>query len=355
MGDTNTEGKEEDNDNTGGKKKKKKTSKDPAEEVTEESAAKILNGQEGEEEPKKKKKKKNKADLAGSVEQPGAQEVAAPQSKSSEEITEPAATAEKKKRKRTAKQEESVQEAAETKEEKKSASEEGEAEAIPAVNGKGKKGKKKKNSADGGSRPEEKDEAGGAEGEVEETMPQKKKKKKEKKGEGEGVDSKPDTTSMQGEVVFVSEKHGNKDEIKIDQARRQALQMDIDRESYPKASECCSVLHFANLSIFPLNQNLGQWGTAHFESASQQQKFLRLMGGFKKSSQPVGSSGGRANMALGREGQDVLQQGLLGEFERAQNRRMDFQNKGAGLGFTPPSNKKFSIDINASRSVRFDD
>lgn len=100
---------------------------------------------------------------------------------------------------------------------------------------------------------------------------------------------------------------------------------------------------------------LGQWGTAHFENASQQQKFLRLMGGFKKGDKPIGCEEGRANMALGKGAQQRLQQDLLAEFERAQSRRMDFQNKGVGLGFSPQSNKKFFIDVNASRSVRFDD
>ena len=79
------------------------------------------------------------------------------------------------------------------------------------------------------------------------------------------------------------------------------------------------------------------------------------MGGFKKGSQPMAASGGRANMAMGKEGQQSLQQGLLGEFERAQSRRMDFEGKGAGLGFSAPSNKKFYIDADARRSVRFDD
>ena len=100
---------------------------------------------------------------------------------------------------------------------------------------------------------------------------------------------------------------------------------------------------------------MGQWATAQFDSSDQQQKFLRLMGGFKKGAQPAGSIAGRANMALGKEAQDQLQQGLQGQFEQAQSRRMDFNNKGSGLGFTAPSNKKFAIDVNARRSVLFDD
>lgn len=79
------------------------------------------------------------------------------------------------------------------------------------------------------------------------------------------------------------------------------------------------------------------------------------MGGFKKGFQPAAASTGGANMALGKDGQQQLQQNLLGEFERAQSRRMDFNNRGSGLGFTAPSNKKFSIDISATRSIRFDD
>ncbi|CAM4470001.1 unnamed protein product [Leuciscus chuanchicus] len=138
------------------------------------------------------------------------------------------------------------------------------------------------------------------------------------------------------DIVFLSAKPGNQDEVSIDQARRLALQMDIDKESQPKPT-------------------LGQWGTAQFDSPDRQTKFLRLMGGFKKGSQPVAGSPGSANMALGKEGQQTLQQGLLGQFERAQSHHMDFKMKGAGLGFAAPSNKKFTIDANARNSVRFDD
>uniref|UniRef100_A0AAR2LR99 Small acidic protein-like domain-containing protein n=1 Tax=Pygocentrus nattereri TaxID=42514 RepID=A0AAR2LR99_PYGNA len=122
------------------------------------------------------------------------------------------------------------------------------------------------------------------------------------------------------------------------QARRLALQRDIDEESKPKS-------------------RFGQWDTAHFDSSDKQMKFLRLMGGFKKGSPQITLNSGQlnTNMALGKEGQRTLQQDLLGEFERAQNRRMDLQNKGAGLGFTAPSKKKFTIDINTRHSVRFDD
>ncbi|TDH15890.1 hypothetical protein EPR50_G00014110 [Perca flavescens] len=143
------------------------------------------------------------------------------------------------------------------------------------------------------------------------------------------------------DVVFLSEKTGNTDEVTINQERRQALQMEIDKASQPEKPAKPATL--------------GQWSTAQFDSSDQQQKFLRLMGGFKKGFQPATGNGGKANMALGKDAQQQLQQGLLGEFERAQSRRLDFSNRGSGLGFTAPPKNKFSIDINTCRSVRFDD
>jgi len=108
---------------------------------------------------------------------------------------------------------------------------------------------------------------------------------------------------------------------------------------------------------------VGQWSTAQFDSNEKQQKFLRLMGGFKKVTQPTGGPAParpnmalvRPNMALAQDQQQNLQRALLGEFERAQSRRADFGGRGTGLGFSAPPSKNFYIDANASRSVRFDD
>lgn len=163
---------------------------------------------------------------------------------------------------------------------------------------------------------------------VETDATKKKKKKKKVKEEGEEQQESPN-------VDVVSEKSGNTDEIDTNQERRQTDEAS-GHENPAK----------------PLG--LGQWSTAEFSSSQQQQKFLRLMGGFKKGFQPAAAGTGGAHMAMGKDAQQQLQQGLLGEFERAHSRRMDFSSKGAGLGFAAPSNKKFSIDINTCRSVRFD-
>ncbi|XP_077575514.1 uncharacterized protein knop1 isoform X1 [Stigmatopora nigra] len=137
------------------------------------------------------------------------------------------------------------------------------------------------------------------------------------------------------EVIFLSAKNGNVDEATINRERRQALQLDIDMASQPQLTE---------------KTGFGQWGTAHFESSQQKQKFLKLMGGFKQEFRPAASaSAPQQNMALGKEGQEHLRRGLMGVFQQAQYRQM-----GGGLGFGQPSNR-FFIDINASRSVRFDD
>uniref|UniRef100_A0A673HDQ7 Lysine-rich nucleolar protein 1-like n=1 Tax=Sinocyclocheilus rhinocerous TaxID=307959 RepID=A0A673HDQ7_9TELE len=188
-----------------------------------------------------------------------------------------------------------------------------EGESHPRANGGQVSSADKKMRKKGKAKTETEEEAVGKKGRKK--TPEKVRKKKPKEEHHEAV---VERASKASDVVFLSEKPGNQDEVSID-------------------------------------QNLGQWCTAQFDSSDRQAKFLRLMGGFKKSSQPVAGSSGRANMVLGTEGQQTLQQGLLGEFERAQSRHMDFRNKGAGLGFTAPSNKTFAIDANARNSVRLDD
>nr|XP_049575469.1 uncharacterized protein knop1 isoform X4 [Syngnathus scovelli] len=145
----------------------------------------------------------------------------------------------------------------------------------------------------------------------------------------------------QVDVVFLSEKTGNTDELTINQERRQALQMEVDKASHPQKADQAS--------------GFGQWSTAQFENCQQQQRFLRLIGGFKNFQPAAVASTPKPNMALDKVAQERLQQGLWSEFERARSRRIDFHNQGAGLGFSKSPHKQFFIDINACHSVRFDD
>ncbi|XP_071300232.1 lysine-rich nucleolar protein 1 isoform X3 [Agelaius tricolor] len=121
-------------------------------------------------------------------------------------------------------------------------------------------------------------------------------------------------------VIIVKEKKGNCDEINIDK-----------------------------------EMNLGQWSTATFKSSEEQNKFFRLLGGFKKGSVPMQSPSAttnKPNMALNQEGEQKLQQALEMEFDKAMDLK---QHRGIGLGFQPNANKKVYIDKYASRSIKFED
>ncbi|KFU93845.1 Protein C16orf88, partial [Chaetura pelagica] len=148
------------------------------------------------------------------------------------------------------------------------------------------------------------------------------------------------------DITIVQEKKGNCDEVNIDKVRRQALQEEIDRESgktkvfSPKVER---------------NTNLGQWSTAAFQSSEEENKFFRLMGGFKKGSVPtqnLSATTTKPNMALNREEEEKLQQTLKMEFDKAMDLK---QHRGVGLGFQPAANKKVYIDKYKSRSIKFED
>ncbi|XP_078097073.1 uncharacterized protein LOC144510889 isoform X5 [Mustelus asterias] len=186
-----------------------------------------------------------------------------------------------------------------------------------------------------------------------------KKRKKEKlhteeperahKGETLPVEKVKEELCDDDDLLIMSEKKGNIFEVKIDKARRQALQEEIDRESGKTGTLETKV----SPEIKPRCTGT-QWDTATFESTEQKNKFLRLMGGFKSSNPPQSSSSGKHNMALNRDQEEKFNRTLQNEFDRALNLR---QNRGIGLGFIPlssQSNKTFFIDKHASRSTKFD-
>ncbi|XP_068606948.1 lysine-rich nucleolar protein 1 [Brachionichthys hirsutus] len=182
--------------------------------------------------------------------------------------------------------------------------------------------------------------------EEEEAAPKRKKRKRNKsKGEEEEPSSRRCEDEQQEQEMAVKAasrtKGTKKRKVSMEEHTQEFLPVEV------KKSETTDELS--------TNQGFGQWTTAQFGSSEQRQKFLRLMGGFNKRFQPAAGNAGRANMAPGLQAQQLLQRGLQGEFDRAQSRRSDFGNRGTGLGFTAPPTKKFSIDISACRSVRFDD
>ena len=121
------------------------------------------------------------------------------------------------------------------------------------------------------------------------------------------------------------------------------------------------------------NHSTGQWQTADFGDTERQNKFIRLLGGQKsgadktqlkqkfklnagsadKSEKNKSSEREKPNMAMNKTQERLYQISLANQFERAQ----DFnQNRGVGLGFEKvKGSNKFHIDIQKSKSVKFDD
>ncbi|KAG2455770.1 lysine-rich nucleolar protein 1-like [Polypterus senegalus] len=149
------------------------------------------------------------------------------------------------------------------------------------------------------------------------------------------------------ELIIISVKPGNTDEVIINKERRKALQEEIDRESCPVLEETES------------QPDLGQWETASFKNTEQRNKFVRLMGGFKKENSQPGNqrqpSTSHSKTALNQEHEEKLNLNLQSQFEKAHNRWMQPQQRGAGLGFQTAPNKKFHIDREVSRSIKFED
>ncbi|KAM4697378.1 lysine-rich nucleolar protein 1 isoform 2-T2 [Rhinophrynus dorsalis] len=155
------------------------------------------------------------------------------------------------------------------------------------------------------------------------------KKKKKRKGETNGISSKP--------ARLKKSKHETEATCERE-ARRKSLQEEVDRES-------------GNIK----GTKFGQWDTASFQSSAQQAKFFRLMGGFKKGNQAALASSPsheKANMALGKTEEKVLERNLESEFEKALSWK---KNRGIGLGFQPAQKKASYIDKHVTKSIKFED
>ncbi|RUS86296.1 hypothetical protein EGW08_005940, partial [Elysia chlorotica] len=122
---------------------------------------------------------------------------------------------------------------------------------------------------------------------------------------------------------------------------------------------------------------VGQWQGDMFGSTERQNKFLRLLGGMKK----TGDTDAKDSKLFGPKA-DAPKKGLFGslvsrvgggsalsasdaanlnqKLEEDYNRALDFKlnkKRGTGFGFVadPAEGKKFHIDVNKTNSVKFDD
>ena len=137
-----------------------------------------------------------------------------------------------------------------------------------------------------------------------------------------------------------------------------------------------TVAEKANDSQKKENSIKGQWKTASFENSDRQDKFIRLLGGYKKGcdkqaltskfnvkskeNKPKGDKSAREddqqrpNMAMTSVQEKLYSIALENQYEKAMNFN---QKRGMGLGFEKPPDegKKFYIDVKKAKSIKFDD
>ncbi|XP_038619824.1 lysine-rich nucleolar protein 1 isoform X3 [Tachyglossus aculeatus] len=165
---------------------------------------------------------------------------------------------------------------------------------------------------------------------------------KQRMNEKAALEPQGPETEQDKDLEVIAVKEGNVDETNIDKVRRKALQEEIDRESGKTEA-------FVAAEVEPATR-FGQWDTAAFDNADQKMKFLRLMGGFKKSSPSLShppattaaaAAAGKPNMALNKKGAESLRQNLQMQFDKALSWK---QSRGMGLGFSSAAKKTFFID-----------
>lgn len=113
---------------------------------------------------------------------------------------------------------------------------------------------------------------------------------------------------------------------------------------------------FSLLLFFQLQ--LGQWGETEFGSEERKDKFLRLMGAYKKKpsaqSPEANVSPQSSRCSMTKDTEKALAQRLEQQYESAMN--VTRNRRGLGLGYNPdedPSNKTFYIDkTGSSKSVK---
>ncbi|XP_060571265.1 lysine-rich nucleolar protein 1-like [Ruditapes philippinarum] len=198
---------------------------------------------------------------------------------------------------------------------------------------------------------------------VEQQIKKKKKKKNKQKHKDSDSNDLDDTTKgKQGSVHCerVKTVNGIDQEVdKLESKQKTSRETEIDK-SFIKSTE--------NESF-----KSGQWSSVELGDSDRQNKFFRLLGGFKKGGDTsqiqnkfslgkkpaFGSSNNTprrtgGNFAMDKKQEDVYTKALESEYDRAMSMNL---NRGIGLGFEKPpeEGKKFYIDTKSSKSIKFDD
>lgn len=119
----------------------------------------------------------------------------------------------------------------------------------------------------------------------------------------------------------------------------------------------CFILLSLIFLVLIFKLQVGQWGEAEFGSEERNEKFLRLMGAFKKKpftqAHDADVSLQSSRRCMTKDTESSLTQRLEQQYESAMN--FSRKRRGLGLGYNPdedPSKKTFYIDKNGSKSVK---
>jgi len=173
------------------------------------------------------------------------------------------------------------------------------------------------------------------------------------------------TKAMKNELISELKEKVKKKKRKSDPVPEEKIATPVEVTTTPKDHVFSTPTKTPTSTAKP---SLGQWGNTQLGSTEKTQKFFRLLGGMKKpggsplsfrsskgsaSSVEGGEEPEKAIMAMGRKDADALNNKLEEQFKKA----LGGIGKGkVGLGFSPqldPASKKFHIDVNQSKSVKF--
>ena len=173
---------------------------------------------------------------------------------------------------------------------------------------------------------------------------------------------KNDSTNEQNDVIIKKKK----DKKKEKQSKAPDIENDEIKETCSKpvsndpSEKSDNVKSGLNNNTTFGGSNFGQWATAGFDDNTRKDKFMRLLGGFKKggdvSSKAANVKGLRFNMAMDQEKEKDMQVKLSNQYAEAMGMRFK-SGKGGGLGFEipPEEGKKFYINTAQTKSKKFDD
>eukprot|EP00112_Aurelia_sp_Birch-Aquarium-sp1_P009917 Seg2146.2 transcript_id=Seg2146.2/GoldUCD/mRNA.D3Y31 product="Lysine-rich nucleolar protein 1" protein_id=Seg2146.2/GoldUCD/D3Y31 len=195
----------------------------------------------------------------------------------------------------------------------------------------------------------------------------KKKNKRTKEADDNNIEKKGAKGEMENEEARNKKEHKErKDKRSKEKHRKRRLDDASSEEDRSKEDLRCKRKEKKHdeekTSDVPGNPDIGQWGAVSLGSTEQNNKFIRLLGGFKKKGNTVDEKKGFSGLkkfstaAMSKTQEENLNKGLEMQYEHAFDTSRN--KRGLGLGYEPAQDKtlkSFHIDKDAvSKSVKFD-